>query len=335
MKQKKINKIENIITEFIKKYTINKILIAISGGQDSICLIQTIKNLNIIKNKKKTKISYIYIDHQWKKSGDQQIKHLINYIKLIQSHINIYQINKIALSEDKCRQNRYHIIIKHAILYNYNLIITGHNETDKIETFIQSIIKGSGVEYINNLAIKSKIYKEKFILRPLIGLDRNYIYWLCKKLCLPIWSDNTNYIYTIQRNRIRQELIPYIKQYLHVNVEKNIQYLLNNQYYQNEYLKQSTIKLYLKIRHSKRIAIDYNLINKQNFILQIKVIQIFCFHNIQIYLENKKVIKIIRTINKTKLSKLKIAENKYFNFFISNNWFYISIKNKNVILKFI
>ncbi len=216
--------------------------------------------------------------------------------------------------------------MEHAIKNDYNLIITGHNKTDKIETFIHNISKGSGIESFNNLSIKSKINQGKFILRPLISLDRTQIYWLCKKLYLPIWSDSTNYIYSIQRNRIRQELIPYMKKYLHKNIEENIRYILNHYYYQNEYLKQNTIKLYLKSKHFNRIALNYHIINQQNFILQTKVIQIFCFHNFQIYLENQKVIKIIQNINSNILNMKKILKNKYFYFLINTKWLYIKIK---------
>nr|WGH12744.1 tRNA Ile-lysidine synthetase [Echinothamnion sp.] len=326
MKELNVESIEYLITNFIHRYNINRILLAISGGQDSIYLIKILENLKKEVLYEKLQISYIYIDHQWKKDSNKQIKHIINYIKLRNINIAIYQINKITLSEDECRKHRYNITVQHAIKYKFKLIITGHNATDKIETFIQNMIKGSGIESLNSLAIKNKIFQKIFILRPLLKLDRTTIYWSCKKFYLPIWSDSTNYFYKIQRNRIRQELIPYIKQYLHKNIEKNIQFLFNNHHYQNEYIKQSVIKLYLKSKHQKRIAINYKKINKQNFILQIKTIQLFCFHNLQIYLENKKIIKIIEKINKQSVNSSKIVHDGNFNFFIYQNWFYISIK---------
>nr|YP_010618642.1 tRNA Ile-lysidine synthetase [Rhodomelopsis africana]WAX02655.1 tRNA Ile-lysidine synthetase [Rhodomelopsis africana] len=319
---------ENSVKYFIKKYYITNILLAISGGQDSIYLIKILETLKKKLSTSKLHISYIYIDHQWKKTSNKQIKHIINYVKSIKSNIIIYQINKIILSEDECRAYRYNIIIQHAIKYKFQLIITGHNATDKIETFIQNVIKGSGIESLSNLAIKSKTFPETFILRPLLKLDREMIYWICKKFYLPIWSDSTNYLYRIQRNRIRQELMPYIKKYLHTNIENNIKSLINNYHYQNEYIKQSVIKLYLKSRHTKRAAINYKKINTQNFILQIKIIQLFCFDNFQIYLENPKLIKIINKINVKSINLSKIMNYKHFNFFINKNWFYLSIKTQ-------
>nr|YP_010619611.1 tRNA Ile-lysidine synthetase [Tayloriella tenebrosa]WAX03624.1 tRNA Ile-lysidine synthetase [Tayloriella tenebrosa] len=323
MKQLDLEKTRTLIKYFIKKYRITNILLAISGGQDSIYLI---KILETLKKQLNLQASYIYIDHQWKKTSKQQVKHVINYIKLIKSQIIVYQINKITLSEDECRKCRYNIIIQHAAKYKFQLIITGHNATDYIETFMQNLIKGSSIESLSNLAIKSKVFYDILMLRPLIKLNRDKIYWICKKFYLPIWSDSTNYLYRIQRNRIRQELIPYIKKYLHKNIENNIKSLLINHHYQNEYIKQSVIKLYIKSQHNKRAAISYKKINTQNFILQIKIIQLFCFDNFQIHLENSKIIKVINSINSKSISSPRIITYNNFNFFINNSWFYLSIK---------
>nr|YP_010851366.1 tRNA Ile-lysidine synthetase [Echinothamnion hookeri]WGH14325.1 tRNA Ile-lysidine synthetase [Echinothamnion hookeri] len=318
--------IENLINNFIYRYNINNILLAISGGQDSIYLIKILEKLKKKLHYKHLQLSYIYIDHQWKNNSKKQIKHIINYTKLINAKIIIYQIHKITLSEDECRKYRYNIILQHAIKYQFKLIITGHNSTDKVETCMQNLVKGSGIESLNNLAMKSKIFQKIFILRPLLKLDRTTVYWCCKKLYLPIWSDSTNYFYKIQRNRIRQELMPYIKQYLHKNIENNIQFLINSYHYQNEYIKQNVIKLYLKSKHNERTAINYKKINKQNFILQIKTIQLFCFHNLQIYLETQKIIKVIKKLNNRSINASTIVSHSNFNFFIHNNWLYISIK---------
>nr|YP_009654356.1 hypothetical protein [Pleurostichidium falkenbergii]QCH39643.1 hypothetical protein [Pleurostichidium falkenbergii] len=178
------------------------------------------------------------------------------------------------------------------------------------------------MESLTNLSMKSQIVEQTFILRPLLVLDRPIIYWFCKKFFLPIWSDSTNYNYNIQRNRIREELMPYIKQYLHRNIEDNIKSLLINYHYQNEYIKQNVMKLYLKSKHNVRAAINYNKFNNQNFILQIKIIQLFCFHNFQFYLENEKIIKIIEQSKK----KSEISHDKNFIFFIKKNWLYLKIR---------
>nr|YP_009394071.1 tRNA Ile-lysidine synthetase [Rhodomela confervoides]ARW62633.1 tRNA Ile-lysidine synthetase [Rhodomela confervoides] len=316
-----------LFNKIIYQYSINSILLAISGGQDSICLI---KLVNEMKKKntfsKKLQVSYIYIDHQWKNNSREQIRHVVNYIRSIKEFIEIYQIKKVLISENDCRTHRYHIICQHAIKYKYQLIITGHNQTDKIETFLQNMMRGSGIEGLTSLTLKTKLYENKFLFRPLVNIKREMIYWLCKKFCLPIWSDSTNYIYQIQRNRLRNELLPYIKKYFHNNVENNIKYLLKNYYYDNEYIKQSTIKLYLKIRHNRNLGIKYTEVIKQNFALQLRIIQLFCFHNLQFHLEHKQIIKIIEKINENFLTSCTITQHNFFLFQVHKEWLYITVK---------
>nr|YP_009122079.1 tRNA(Ile)-lysidine synthase [Choreocolax polysiphoniae]AJH65837.1 tRNA(Ile)-lysidine synthase [Choreocolax polysiphoniae] len=328
MNKYSLQEFKYLFNKIIYQYSITSILIAISGGQDSICLIKFINHLKEENSfNQKLKISYIYIDHQWKNNSYKQIKQIINYIKLIKGFITIYQIKKILITENKCRINRYNIICKHALKYNYQLVITGHNQTDKIETFIQNLIRGSGIEGLTSLTLKVKLYRNKLFFRPLLNITREMIYWFCKRFYLPIWSDNTNYIYQIQRNRIRNELLPYIKKYFHHNAENNIKYLLYTYYYDNEYIKQNTIKLYLKNRHNKYISIKYTQIIKQNFTLQLRIIQLFYFHNLQFQIEYKKVIKIIKLINENILNSCIIIKYNFYILQIYKKWLYITITN--------
>nr|ARW69879.1 tRNA Ile-lysidine synthetase [Polysiphonia teges] len=321
-----LKKLEETIINFIRISKSSKILIPISGGQDSIFLI---KLLSITKRKhllKNIKLSYLYIDHQWKNNSKKQIEHIINYIKSVKEKIIIYQIKNITISESKCRKLRYHIITKHAIKHKYTLIITGHNCTDKIENFIRNIIRGSGIESLNSLNLCSQITKNIFLIRPLINFERTSIYWLCKKYCLPIWSDSTNYVYKIERNRVRQELVPYIQNYLQKNINHNIIRLSKNYQSENEYIKQNTIKLYLKNRHPFKMAINYSKLKKQNFILKKKTIELFCFHNFQIHLDKQQLTNFIKAIDKNNNKLCSKLENKYFQVFIYKSWLYVSIK---------
>nr|YP_010170911.1 tRNAIle-lysidine synthetase [Chondria tumulosa]QSD57052.1 tRNAIle-lysidine synthetase [Chondria tumulosa] len=327
MKKKKKNQLNHTDDIVIKQELLNKTLVAISGGQDSLYLINLIENIKnqTITKKNRKKISYIYIDHQWRKDSYKQIIHIINYIKSINGNIFIYQLNRKIVSEKLCRIYRYHIIFQHAIKYNYRLIITGHNKTDKVETFLHHFFHGYGIEGITSLISNIKLNQNISLLRPLLKVNRENIYWTCKKYYLPIWSDTTNYTYHIYRNRIRYELIPYLKKYFHQNIENNIYQVLTTHYNQNEYIKQNTIKLYLTSKHKKYIALNYSKLNNQNFILQFKTIQLFCIKNTNCNLQYHQILKII--IN----NKQNIQQNylrvklKYCIFHINKNWIYLTL----------
>nr|YP_009774139.1 tRNA(Ile)-lysidine synthase [Caulacanthus okamurae]QIZ74756.1 tRNA(Ile)-lysidine synthase [Caulacanthus okamurae] len=264
------------INKFLTDNAVKSLLVAISGGQDSLCLIKLLEDFRrcycgLLK------ITYIYIDHQWKKDSHKQIKHLINIIKNYKSAIIIYQLKHIAKSELEARKSRYKIIIRHANLYNYSTIVTGHTKTDKIETFWQQIFKGTNLDGITSLNSLRKLSRNVYIYRPLLKFNRLEIHWICRKFHLPIWSDITNYEYGITRNRLRNELIPYISKYLTQNLENKLCKFIHVSHLDNEYIKQNAIKLYLISRHDTNVALNYELIRQQHRALQVKTLQIFFF----------------------------------------------------------
>nr|YP_009396140.1 tRNA Ile-lysidine synthetase [Melanothamnus harveyi]ARW65323.1 tRNA Ile-lysidine synthetase [Melanothamnus harveyi] len=322
-----LKKVFESIENFIMQKKIKSIIVAISGGQDSILLLKIFDEL---KHKLPTieKISYIYIDHQWKANSYKHIQHLINHIKSYKKNLIIYQICKNINSENECRKQRYNLIHKHAHKYKYELIITGHNSSDKIETSLQNINRSSGQEGLSSPVIANQTNDEIFLLRPMLEIDKEKVYFLCKKLNLPIWSDSTNYIYHIERNRLRYELIPYVRNFFSKKVEQNILLSTKNHYYENEYIKQNANKLYLNSKHKNRIAINYQYISRQHLILQIKTLQIFYMYNINIKIHSNVVKKIINQMNKKKKEKKIVFEDQYYKHIINNQWLYIEMKVK-------
>nr|WMP11776.1 tRNA(Ile)-lysidine synthase [Laurencia australis]WMP11987.1 tRNA(Ile)-lysidine synthase [Laurencia australis] len=330
--QTSTEKINTIIENQMKvqntyKKSDRKQLIAISGGQDSIFLLNLIENFQdkYKEMQEKENISCIYIDHQWRQDSYEQTIHIINYIRSIKRKIYVYQLPNNLLSEKLCRIYRYHLFTKHAIKHSNKLIVTGHNETDKVETFLSNFFRGSGWQGITSLVIQSKINHNTYLLRPLLNLKRSQIYWACKKFYLPIWSDNTNYQYKFERNRTRYELIPYLKKYFNRNIESKINLVLKNCYRDNEYIRQSTIKLYLTIKHPLYIAINHNKLRKQNFAIQVKIIQLFCVHNLNFNLKHNEINKILIHINKNPIHQYFLITLEYLKMHVNQNWIYITL----------
>ena len=317
MKKYIIAKFNKNIDIIYNLYNIKHVLVAISGGPDSICLM---KLLYTYKQRQNFHINYIYIDHQWSNDSYKHVKHLINHIQYYGLDIAVYQMNNITFSENNARKLRYKIILSHAQKYKYEAIITGHNQTDKIETFIQQIIRGTSINGATTLKFMNKI--KKLLFRPLIHTTKTDLIWLCRYFCLPIWSDTTNYNYSIQRNRIRHELLPYLKKYLSQTTEKQIISFLKLINIDNEYLKQNTIKLYLTSHHKYYIALNHTFIQKQHISLQTRILQLFFYHNFQIILKPKTIwylINIMKNISKN----TQIIKHRSIIIQISQYWIYI------------
>lgn len=311
------------IQVILEKCKSKSILVAISGGQDSICLIHLFETfVKYSINHNKQKIEYIYIDHQWKKDSYTQIKHIINYIKLYNRHIHIYQIKSINMSESISRQYRYHTIIQHAIYHNFYNIVTGHTKTDIIETFLHNLIRGTSLEGIAGLNKYKKLDYKIYLIKPLNHTNRTFLYNLSKKFFLPIWSDITNYNYLFCRNRMRNELIPYLKNYFNKNLENQLFYFLKIINNDNEYLKQNTTKIYIESVHKYYLALNYIKIKYQHFALQTRIIQLFFYHNLNISLNYKIYKKIFKLIN-SNTKKKYILKYLTYKIYINEYWIYI------------
>lgn len=298
-------------------------LVAISGGQDSLCLIKLINEC--FKNYE-DKFEAIYIDHQWKQDSFKHSEHIINIINQINVSISIYQIKHPVFSELEARAIRYQILIQHALQNNFRYIITGHNKNDQIETFIQNLIRGCSLDGITSLIGKRKINCQLSIIRPLLNLNREEIGWFCRKSCLPIWSDISNYNYTIQRNRLRYELLPYLQKYFNPNINKSINYFLYLCICENEYIRENSIKLYIKSMHNRLISLNLNIIQKQHYALQKRTLQMYFHHHFNKNIKKSSLEKIIFMINQKKISNHIVYSD---NLIIQqqNGWLYTNFRH--------
>nr|YP_010197531.1 tRNAIle-lysidine synthetase [Gracilaria flabelliformis subsp. simplex]UAD85947.1 tRNAIle-lysidine synthetase [Gracilaria flabelliformis subsp. simplex] len=297
------------------------ILIALSGGKDSLCLIKLVEDFNHLYNYFNN-IEYIYIDHQWRDDSRKNIKHLLNYTNITNNNTYVYQIHRIHMSESTIRRIRYQIIIQHAIKNKIQIIFTGHNQTDQLETFLLNLIRGTGLEGLSSLPFIRQIKHYIKIIRPLIKMNTGDILWFCHKFNLPIWSDKTNLYYSNYRNRIRYELLPYLKAYFCPKIEHNIINFLNLSSIENEYIKQNAIKLYFTSRHSYYIAINYKIIKDQHLALKRRILYLFFYYNFNKHLNHNILNQLIEYMNIKHKRKLRIMwERLKIN--IYKNWIYI------------
>lgn len=298
----------------------HSVTVAISGGQDSLCLMKLIQDFKE-DHHPLLKIHYVYIDHQWRQDSIHQVQHLLNIISSMQETVYIYQINHVSNSEVNARKHRYQILVNHSISLSSNIIITAHTQTDKIETFWQQIIRGATINGITSLNSERILENNIQIWRPLINFTRDEIHWFCRRFCLPIWYDKTNYLYDISRNRLRNELTPYLRNYFQQNFDQQIDKFIRASNIDNEYIKQSTVKLYLISRHENSIAINYYLIKQQHLTLQVRVLQLFIYHSLNQILNQYTIYQLICMINH-KLTNKKTTKLNNMNIAVYRRWLY-------------
>ena len=299
----------------------SNLLIAFSSGQDSICLL---KLLYDCLNKNIHKIQAIYIDHQWKKSSVNHTQHILNLLLAFKIPITIYQIKLLSLSEAQARKIRYKILIQHALQHKCNTIITGHNNNDQIETFMQNLFRGTSLDSITNLCINKKFNHQISIFRPLINFTRSEITWFCRLFYLPVWSDTTNYNLYMKRNKLRNELFPYLQNTFNPNIQETLTNFIQICEHENEYIKENTIKLYLKNKHQKFICLNLKQLSKQHYVLQKRVVRLYFHYHFHKNI-NKKTLKYILNLINTNNAKIFFLNGIIIQYY--QDWLYTNTNN--------
>jgi tRNA(Ile)-lysidine synthase len=101
----------------------------------------------------------------------------------------------------------------------YQNVVTGHTKSDRAETVLYNLIRGTGADGLQSLTWQRPLATGLQLVRPLLEVTREQTFQFCQQQQLPIWEDAYNQDLNYARNRIRQELLPYLKTHFNPQVE--------------------------------------------------------------------------------------------------------------------
>lgn len=191
------------------------ILVAVSGGQDSLCLLQLLCDLRCHWS---WDLAVAHCDHHW--STDVGLaEHVAQVIQDL--GLPYYQTVAPSLSETEAtaRQWRYQALSQIATQAGFEVVVTGHTRSDRAETFLFNLLRGTGIDGLAALTWERFLTPEVKLVRPLLAVSRSETGEFCQRLQLPVWEDATNRNLNYARNRIRGELIPYLQQHFNPQIE--------------------------------------------------------------------------------------------------------------------
>ena len=234
----------------------DKILIAFSGGPDSMFLYYILKTLQKEYN---LKISLIYINHNLRDDVDNDIKIVTKFAKEngIKLYIKNIDVKKYAKENKKsielaARELRYEIINKTLIEREYNKIATGHNLDDNVETLIFRLIRGTSTKGLKGIPIK-----RGNIIRPILHFEKNEIIKFLNKKNIEYVNDYTNLENDYTRNYIRNKIFPMFS-----NINLNFKVKINELIEEMNYDKISENKIALiKMLENKKVKLSREKIN--------------------------------------------------------------------------
>lgn len=318
------------VIETIEKYNLiksgDKIVLGVSGGPDSITMLDILKDLKETMN---FEIYVVHVNHMIR--GQDAIndqKYVENYCNKnnIEFYTKAIDVQEIAKSkkigvEEAGRIARYEAFEEILKKTNSNKIATAHNKNDKVETIIMHILRGSGVSGLKGI---SPIRDNKFI-KPLIECSREEIEKFCEINKLNPCIDKTNFENSYTRNKIRNIVIPYIKEQFNPNIVETIERLSEVISSEDEYISEITQKEYEKL-----------LISKQENQIEIKLKEFNILDNViksrLILLVVKNIFGSIQGIEKINIVDIiKLCKNNIGNkFLMPNKNLKVMIKDKKI-----
>ncbi len=189
------------------------LLIACSGGADSLALTDVFRNL---KDKYSLKLHIAHAEHGIR--GNDSLldaKCVENYCRKYDLPFHIEHLNVLPYSDSEklsvetaARILRYRFLRKTAQCIHADKIATAHHLNDQAETVLQHLMRGAGAEGLSGIKPLSDD-----IIRPFLCVYRCEIEAYCHEHHLAYCIDKTNNSLEYERNRIRHELLPQMKTY--------------------------------------------------------------------------------------------------------------------------
>jgi tRNA(Ile)-lysidine synthase len=208
-----ITKVKKTIREYHLLDKGDRVLVAVSGGPDSVCLLSI---LQMLAKELSLTLHIAHLNHQFrgKESADDEL--FVSALAqktgipatIEQADVPAFCSKRGLSSQAGAREVRYWFLNKVARSIKASRIATGHTATDQAETILMRLLRGAGIS-----ALSAIPPSRGNIIRPLIDSTREEIldYLHAAGLSFVCDSSNTKPVYT--RNRIRMDLLPQLKNF--------------------------------------------------------------------------------------------------------------------------
>ncbi|MCF7832916.1 MAG: tRNA lysidine(34) synthetase TilS [Candidatus Marinimicrobia bacterium] len=198
----------------------DKILLAVSGGMDSVVMLSVFLELRDYWN---WELIVGHIDHGLRPNDDEKEarfckelaeKHKLQYVEekidlkdpLSIQEYSIESTQKPSI-ESLARDARYRVFSKWMDTFQCNAICTAHHANDQAETVLYRMLTGSGIRGLSGIPLS-----RDFIKRPLLPFLRFEIESYAKENDLDYFVDGSNYDEKFARNKIRHTVLPALKE---------------------------------------------------------------------------------------------------------------------------
>ena len=192
------------------------IIVGVSGGPDSLCLMETLRQAGY-------SIIVAHFNHQLRPEAIQDARMVEKTASRLMlgciidgADVRAYADQENLSLEEAARNLRYRFMFKLARERNAQAVAVGHTADDQVETILMHFLRGSALTGLKGMSFRSliKIFDPEIpIVRPLLNMWREETVVYCAVNGLRPHYDSSNDLINFQRNRIRHLLVPSLESY--------------------------------------------------------------------------------------------------------------------------
>ncbi len=324
--------IKNKVLSYIKKHNLisygDSIICAVSGGADSVCMLNILLG---IKEEFNLKLFVAHLNHGLR--GDEALrdehfvevlckKHSLPFYK---KYVDINALSKeLKVScEEAGRIARYDFFDELKISLGAVKVSTAHNKNDNVETVLMRILRGTDLRGLSGISC----FNDNNVIRPILCLSRTEIEEYLKCKGLDFVTDSTNSENDFTRNKIRNDLIPkltneYNQSFTDV-FSSNIELYKEANSFIDEYVNNEFSRVIKKEPYS--FQSDVNLLLTINPYIVKRIIKKAVFELSDLNISNSLCDIIFNSLK----NKTPVSVNKNVDFYVKYETAYFIYKNSN------
>ena len=247
-----------------------KLLVAVSGGADSLALASAVE---FEAKKLGLKIAAAVIDHSLQKDSDKvaaQTAKTLASLGFEEVIVKKVSVGKAGGPEAAARTARYTALETIRQQTRSHFIVLGHTSSDQAETVLLGLVRGSGSKSLSGMSEKTGS-----LLRPMLGIERATTEAFCKDSGIKYWLDPQNKDEKFLRVMIRKHVLPFLEKQLGGSVAASLVRTSDQLREDNAYLDSQagkSFKRYAKVSGSG-ISFDAQLIGKLPWAILHRVIK--------------------------------------------------------------
>jgi tRNA(Ile)-lysidine synthase len=211
-----------------------KILVAVSGGADSMVLLHTLHSLG---KKNRWQISIAHFNHHLRgRASDADEKLVRQTAKKLRlkffggdADVKVFATQSKISVEMAARKLRHEFLARTAREQKISVVALAHHADDRVELFFLRLLRGTGGEGLAGMKWRSisPADKEILLVRPLLDFSKPELLAFARENKICFRDDTTNFSNDFLRNRIRNELLPLLREKYQPAVDRTVLRLMD------------------------------------------------------------------------------------------------------------